>query len=125
MSVLVDTAVLIDVLRGLESARAALRVARQEGVVHSSVVVRAEVLAGMRPDEQDATMGLLDTVQWHEVTREVADEAGRLGRQWHPSHRGIDTADLLIAATAVGLGLSLLTTNVRHYPMFPDLTSPY
>ena len=42
-----------------------------------------------------------------------------------PSHRGIDSADLAIAATAAGLEARLLTRNVRHFPMFPDLRSPY
>ncbi|MDQ2791945.1 MAG: VapC toxin family PIN domain ribonuclease [Pseudonocardiales bacterium] len=123
--VLVDTSVLIDILRGLESAEAAIEEHRRYGVLHSSIVVRAEVLAGMRPHEEHRTRELLDAFEWHPADQVVAEEAGRLGRQWLPSHRGIDTADLLIAATASVLGLPLLTRNVRHFPMFPDLAAPY
>ncbi len=41
------------------------------------------------------------------------------------SHSGIDDADYLIAATANILDAPLLTTNVRHFPMFEGLTRPY
>jgi predicted nucleic acid-binding protein len=38
-------------------------------------------------------------------------------------HRGsLRTADALIGATAISRGLTLLTGNVRHYKMIPELT---
>jgi len=46
-------------------------------------------------------------------------------RTWRRSHSGIGTSDYLIAATALELGMDLATLNVRHYPMFPDLTPPF
>ncbi len=125
MIVLVDTTVMIDALRGFEPAADALASGRRSSILHSSVVVRAEVLAGMRPHEEDRTRELLDAFEWHPVDEATAEEAGRLGRRWLPSHHGIDTADLLIAATARTLGLVVMTRNVRHFPMFPDLAPPY
>lgn len=122
---MVDTTILIDVLRGNPAALRSFRAVRAVTPVHSSVVVRAEVLAGMRPDEADRTLSLLGSLDWHDVTSDIADEAGRLGRRWLPSHSGIDIADLLIAATALHLGLPLMTRNTRHFPMFPDLVGPY
>ena len=122
---LVDTSVLVDVLRGDDAARRALRDARARGPLHSSTVVRAEVLTGMRPAEERATRRLLDSLVWHPVDGTVAEEAGRLGRRWRPSYSGIDIADLLIAATATTLDLPVLTRNVRHFPMFPGLRPPY
>lgn len=122
---LVDTSVLVDALRGLEPAVRVLEDLRRSAVLHSSVVVRAEILAGMRPHEEESTRELLDAFEWHSVTEATAEEAGRLGRRWLPSHGGIDTADLLIAATARILDRTVLTRNVRHFPMFPDLSSPY
>jgi len=121
----VDTSVLVDALRGLEPAVRVLEDLRRSAVLHSSVVVRAEILAGMRPNEEESTRELLDAFEWHPVTEATSEEAGRLGRRWLPSHRGIDTADLLIAATARILDRTVLTRNVRHFPMFPDLSSPY
>lgn len=125
MTTLVDTSVLIDVLRGQPEAVATLRDAAGRGRLHASEVTRLEVLVGMRPHEEERTRGLLTALQWHAVGEAVAEDAGALGRQWRPSHSGIDAADLAVAATAVRLDAVLLTRNVRHFPMFPDLVAPY
>jgi len=125
LTVLVDTAVVIDYLRGNEGARALLEGERSRGVLHASEVTRLEVLAGMRAAEESPTRRLLSTLRWHPVDSEVAERAGVLGRSWLPSHRGIDGADLAIAATAIMLEARLLTLNVRHFPMFSELIRPY
>lgn len=125
MSVLVDTSVLIDHLRGDERALHALERHRASGPLHSSEMVRLEILAGMRPAEEAATRILLDSLIWHPVDTGIAEDAGALGRRWLPSHNTIDSADLAIVATALQLGLPLLTTNVRHFPMFDQLRAPY
>ncbi|HSH61784.1 MAG TPA: type II toxin-antitoxin system VapC family toxin [Acidimicrobiales bacterium] len=125
MSALVDTSILIDYLRGHESAADLLESERASAALHGSEITRLEVLAGMRPAEEEPTRLLLSTLVWHDVDAEVAEEAGALGRQWLPSHHGIDGADLAIAATAILMRAELLTLNVRHFPMFAGLTSPY
>ena len=125
MKALVDTSILVDYLRGHEKAAALLEPGRASGPLHASEITRLEVLAGMRPSEEGPTRLLLSTLAWHEVDDEVAEEAGRLGRQWLPSHPGIDSADLAIAATAILSQAELLTLNVRHFPMFPKLRRPY
>ena len=125
MSALVDTSILIDYLRGHAGAGDLLERERVADVLHASEITRIEVLAGMRPAEEDATGALLSTLVWHPVDAEIAEEAGCLGRQWLPSHRTIDSADLAIAATAVCIDARLLTRNVRHFPMFTDLQVPY
>lgn len=125
MSVLVDTSILIDYLRGHAGAGDLLERERAADVLHASEITRIEVLAGMRPTEEDGTRALLSTLVWHPVDAEIAEEAGALGRQWLPSHHTIDSADLAIAATAVRTNARLLTRNVRHFPMFTDLQAPY
>lgn len=122
---LVHTSVLIDVLRGEQAAAAALRSARREGELQASEVTRLEVLAGMRRGEERATRSLLDVFTWHPLTEAVAETAGELGRVWLPGNRGIDGADLAIAATTIILHARLLTRNVKHFPMFAGLTAPY
>lgn len=125
MTVVVDTPVLIDVLRGHRVATQVLAAQRRQEHVHGSEVVRLEVLAGVRPQEEDATRRLLRAVTWHPLDEAIVEEAGRLGRRWLPSHSDIDTADLVVAATATLLAASLLTVNVRHFPMFDGLAAPY
>lgn len=125
MTALVDTSVLIDYLRGHQDAAVVLERERAAGPLLASEITRLEVLAGMRSDEEDATRALLSALLWHPVDAEIAEIAGALGRRWLVSHHAIDSADLAIAATAVCTGTRLLTRNVRHFPMFPDLRAPY
>ncbi len=125
MTALIDTSILIDFLRGHADAGKLLERERSADVLHASEITRLEILAGMRPAEEDATRALLSTLVWHPLDVEIAEEAGSLGRRWLPSHHTIDSADLAIAATAIRTGTELLTRNVRHFPMFADLQAPY
>jgi predicted nucleic acid-binding protein len=125
MTALVDTSVLIDYLRGHAGAATVLEQERASARLHASEITRLEVLAGMRGGEEDETRLLLSTLVFHPVDAEVSEAAGALGRQWLPSHHTIDAADLAIAATAIRNGLELLTRNVRHFPMFDGLRTPY
>jgi predicted nucleic acid-binding protein len=126
MILVVDTSVLIDHLRGVERASHVLLDAEQAGFeLWSVTVVRTEVLAGLRRGEEARTHALLDALRWQDVTREVADRAGELARRYLRSHRSVDTIDYLIAAATEELGGRLLTQNVKHFPMFPRLSSAY
>ena len=125
MTALVDTSVLIDHLRGHPAAASLLERERLAAPLHASEITLLEVLAGMRPAEEDATRALLSTLRWHPVDTDIAEEAGALGRRWLPSHHTIDGADLAIAATVIRTGARLLTRNIRHFPMFPGLAAPY
>jgi hypothetical protein len=125
VNALVDTSVLIDYLRGHEGAAGVLETERSAGPLHASEITRLEVLAGMRPAEEAGTRALLSTLIWHTVDADVAEQAGELGRRWLRSHPTIDGADLAIAATTILNGSRLLTRNVRHFPMFAQLSQPY
>ena len=90
-----------------------------------SVVTKVEVLAGMQPSEDDATRELFRALDWVAVDEEIAEHAGRLANRFLPSHPGVDPVDYIIAATAEELEAQLWTRNLKHFPMFPDLTGPY
>lgn len=125
MNITVDTSVLIDVLRGELAALAALRAARASGPLHGSELTRLEVLAGTRTRDERRTRSLLETIAWHPVDGRTVELASDLGRRWLPTTRGIDSVDLVIAATTMMLEAELLTTTVRRYPMFEGLTAAY
>lgn len=91
----------------------------------SLTVVRTEVLAGMRRGEERATFALLAALRWQDVSVEVADRAGELAHRYLKSFPGVDTVDYLLAACAISLDARLLTKNLKHFPMFPDLAAPY
>lgn len=122
-----DTSVLIDHLRGRPLAATELipaAIARGDELWSSSVV-RAELLAGMRAEEETATRDLLRLVSWVDVDESASEAAGALGRRYLRSHPGIDVADLIVAALAQELDGELKTTNLKHYPMFKGLKAPY
>lgn len=126
MTVLVDTTVLIDHLRGDQRALRLLETLfAREDRVWAAVPTRTEVIAGMRHGEQPAIDELFGILSWVEIDVAVADRAGELARQYSRSHSGIDTTDYLIAAAAQSIGAQLVTLNVRHYPMFERLAPPY
>jgi predicted nucleic acid-binding protein len=122
-TVLVDTSVLIDVLRGSDAAAEWL--AGLDEVPLCSEVTRAEVLRGVRSRERAPTERLLQALRWVPVDESVSRRAGELGRQHRRSHPGLSVADLVIAATALGAEAELATGNVRHFPMFRGLEPPY
>ena len=126
MTLLLDTSVLIDHLRGDSVAREALAGAAVQGHrLASSVLVKVEVLAGMRPAEERRTRRLLDTLDWIEVDDDIAERAGLLANRYLPSHPGVDPVDHVIAATAELHDAVLWTRNVKHFPMFPEREPPY
>lgn len=125
MRALVDTSVLVDHTRGVAAAHETLVRAADAGGLHSSEIVRAELLVLIRERELEAIEPLLEVIVWHPVDRQVAELAGSLGRRWLPSHSGIDAADLVIAATAILIEADLLTKNVKHFPMIEGLAAPY
>lgn len=119
---LLDTTVLIDVLRGDPAARDWLHTL--DDIPACSEISRVEVLRGLRHRERPAAETLMRPLRWVPVDEEVARTAGELGRTWRRSH-ALATPDLVIAATAQVLGATLGTSNVRHYPMFRGLQPPY
>lgn len=122
-AIVLDTSVLIDVLRGRAEAT---EYVRSLGKVPScSELSRAEVLRGLRDEERQYAEDLFAELRWIPVDETIARRAGELGRRWDRSHPGIGTSDLVIAATAMTLGASIATSNVKHYPMFPGLRAPY
>ena len=120
--IVLDTTVLIDLLRGNPGALAYLRSLQE--VPACSEVTRVEIMRGIRHRERDATEGLMRSVRWIALDEQIARRAGALGRTWRRSHL-LATPDLVIAATAQELGAELATSNTRHFPMFDGLEPPY
>lgn len=120
--IVLDTTVLIDLLRGNAAALGYLRSLGE--VPACSEVTRVEVMRGIRHRERDATEVLMRTMRWIGLDEQIARRAGALGRTWRRSHL-IATTDLIIAATAQELGAGLATSNTRHFPMFDRLRPPY
>lgn len=123
---LIDTTVAVDHLRGQPAAVELLAGLVDSGEeVVASELIRFELLAGVREKELTALEDFCSALTWAGVTQHVARVAGQLARRFRRSHSGIDDVDYVIAATAIVIDADLLTTNVRHFPMFGELQPPY
>jgi len=115
---LVDTSVLVDVLRGVPDRVQRLKALVEAGhILACSAITVAELFAGMRQKERAATVALLDSLEHFDVTRPIAEKAGLLRAEWAAKGRTFSLPDLLIAATAIMQGLLLITDNLRDFPM--------
>jgi len=124
--IVLDTSVLIDHLRRKEQAVQALDRMNTAGErLTASVMSKVELLAGMRPSEMQVTYTLMSAISWIDVDDDIAERAGMYANQYLRSHPGIDPVDYVVAATAARLGATLWTRNVKHFPMFQGLASPY
>lgn len=123
MTIVLDSTILIDHLRG--SRAATDFITGLGGSPTCSEVTRIEVVQGLRSTEKRSAAQLFDLLEWVPLDDTVARRAGELGRRWRRSHPGIDLADLAIAATAEVLAVPIATLNVKHFPMFEGLRAPY
>ena len=123
--ILVDSDILVAHLRGVEAARDWLSTVGRTEKLAVSVLTVTEISGGMRSAERTQVWRLLTSLTHEPVSDIIARRAGELMRTWRRSHSGISTIDYLIAATALEQGLTLATLNIKHYPMFPNLTVPF
>jgi predicted nucleic acid-binding protein len=117
---LYDTSVLIAHLRGNGRATDLLMSVRTKERL-ASVLARVEIEGGMRASEHASVAGLLDALTLVPVSDAIARRAGEHLRRYRRSHSGIDLVDYVTAATAEAYGTTLVTLNVKHFPMFVGL----
>lgn len=117
MSVLIDTDVIIDHLRGNSAARELLLDLASAGDAPAvSVISVAEIEAGVMDVERRQVEALLGGLHVLPLDNEVAVQGGRYRARYGKSH-GVLLPDALIAATARLYNKDLYTLNRKHYPM--------
>ena len=114
-TILIDTDIVINFLRGKEKARDFLLSVAEDCTLCCSVITIAEIYAGMREQEKEKTDDLLDSLNIIEVNRTIAEKAGRYRSEIRSQKLELD--DCIIAASAFHLSALLATSNEKHYPM--------
>ncbi|MCD6318300.1 type II toxin-antitoxin system VapC family toxin [Candidatus Aerophobetes bacterium] len=118
---LLDTTTIIDHLRGNKKVNSLLEEIGQRGDIAGCCCINiAEVYSGMREKDKEKTDRFIESLYYFEVTREIAKLAGELRRKYTKKGKTLATTDVIIAATAITYGLTLITKNIKHYP-FPEL----
>ena len=115
--VLLDSDVIIDVLRGRTDTVAELARLAATGIrTYTCAVSVAEIFVGIRPGEETRTEAFFEARGDIAIDAATGRRAGTyLAR--HAGSHGLEIADALIAAAATTAGLHLWTRNTRHYPM--------
>ena len=125
-SLLIDSDVLIDHLRKEKQALRFLAAELEKNsLIFVSVISRVEILAGIRKGEDAIVNSLFEILTPVNVDISIADRAAEYLRKYSRSH-SMSIGDALIAATSKEMSLTLITRNVKHYPM-KDITiiNPY
>lgn len=123
---LIDSDVLIDHLRGHGPARDFLSaLLLDSATLHFSVISEAEIYSNVRPGEEQQIRALFNAMARLIVDGASARRAGAYRDVHRPATR-LALPDTLIAAIAREYDATLVTRNVRHYPM-TDVTvvEPY
>ena len=117
MPLVLDTTVLIDVLRGRPAADRLDDLLIGRELLLTTAVNVEEVTRGLRPAEQDAVDLMLDGLLIVPIRRQEAERAGRWRREFAALGITLHQADCLIAAAAYTAGGRLATGNVKDFPM--------
>jgi len=115
---LLDTTIIIDVLNEKRNRRQLLRdlVASGHRLACCAVNI-TEVYAGMRPKEEAKTGAFLTSLEYYPISFPAARLAGELKQQYSRKGRTLSVTDSLIVAVALHNGCTLLTDNIKDFPM--------
>lgn len=114
---LIDTDILIWVLRGNQKYKDLLQSIKYKGPLSISTVTVAEVYKNLYPSEIVMTEAVLHEFQVADVTMPIAKQGGFYWQQYIRQFKNMSLTDCLIAATAYVHNLQLVTLNVKHFPM--------
>jgi predicted nucleic acid-binding protein len=115
MGLVLDTSVLVDLLRGRVADESVLSPEREPVMI--STVSLHEVLTGLRDGESDLTGALLASFAIVPLGAAEAELSARWRREYRARGLTLSLPDTAIAATAAIRNVPLATGNVKDFPM--------
>jgi predicted nucleic acid-binding protein len=118
---LLDSGIIIDALNGKRGRRELMDRLIEDGADMACCSINVtEIYAGMLPGEEVKTDRLMRSLKFYPVTWEIAKQAGELQNVWRRKNRTLSLPDTTIAAVALANDLTLVTGNLKDFPM-PEL----
>lgn len=115
-TVIVDTDVAIDYLRGLAYAKELMLRLWNKNAAYLSVLSVYELYAGMQEKEAEDTDNFIGACTVELVTVEIARTAGDVHKRYRKEGITLTSIDCLVTATAAVRGHKIATRNRSHYP---------
>ncbi len=120
---LLDTCILIDYLRGKKEAVDFLDSLEKCPAI--SALTAAELYAGVREGHEQVILdNLVSQLELIPVNGMISKKGGIFRRDFHKKY-GTGLLDSLIASTAEESGITLVTLNLKHFPMLEMVLVPY
>jgi hypothetical protein len=120
-AILLDTTVLIDVLRGRPAAERVRALRRRGDQPWVCAINVEELVRGLRASEEDRAQRLLVGARVAPLARPEGQRAATWRREYAGRGVTLSQADCLVAAAAFGIGARLATGNPADFPM-PELS---
>lgn len=119
-TLLLDTTVLIDALRGRAAATRLRELRNTSPAPYVCAVNVDELWRGARETEEPMLRRLVDGLKIAPLGTREGELAGRWRRDFASRGTTLSQADCLVAAAAVGVGAHVATGNPKDFPM-PEL----
>lgn len=117
-AVLLDTTVLIDLMRGRPEAGRRLRALREAGdIPYVCALSIEETVRGLLPGEEDRARSLFAGLRIAPIEESEGWRAGAWRREVAARGRTLAQADCLIAAAAASVRARVATGNPKDFPM--------
>lgn len=114
---LLDTDVLIWILRGNDEIIRAISLLKDTSPLAISVISIAEIYKNIFPSELLVTEDFLHSHIILDVDQRMAKTAGLYWQEYAKKLQKLSLTDCLIAATATTNGATLCSLNTKHFPM--------
>ncbi|MCE5228526.1 type II toxin-antitoxin system VapC family toxin [bacterium] len=120
--VLVDTSLFIEHLRARDKMATHLFRLSNESTIETCAIVAAEIFYGARqPEAEEQAKSVLFPFQIHAFTIEMALRASAIVQSLKKINKVQDLRDVMVAATALELGIDMVTLNRKHFEKIPGL----
>ena len=115
---LLDSTALVDYFNQVQAIHDLIE--RLEGQGHQisvSTVGLVELYSGFDQQYRVIADAVVDRWLYHEITPQIAKEAGRIRYEYLRRGTTLSVPDTLTAAVAMAYDATLVTNNLRHFPM--------
>src|SRR3989304_6192352 len=117
-TVLIDTDIAIDYLRGESSAKDLILPLWKTNKAYVSILTVYELHAGMRENEKEDTENFINACNIELITIEIAKRGGEIYRHYRKQGITLTSTDCLINTTAVVKGHKILGKTLDNQDLF-------